>query len=82
MKKKIIALVWCSIVCIPCFLIFTGGGHPVLRFLGIHGGPSFENILALVYSAFLFKYYHLLIPDWMRSMVDNLVREDRMSSPD
>lgn len=81
MKKKIISVVWMTLVCLPCIMMFTEGGHPILGFCGL-GGASFENLFAIVYSLFLLKYSHLLIPDWVRNTVDYLVREDRESNLD
>lgn len=81
MKKKIISVVWVTLVCLPCILMFTEGGHPILGFCGL-GGASFENLFAIVYSAFLLKYSHLLIPKWVQKTVDDMVREDRASNLD
>ena len=82
MKKNIIAVVWVTVVCLPCILMFCEGGYSILSFMGLHNGPYLVNIIGMAYSLFLLKYSHLLIPDWVRDKVDYLVREDRESDLD
>ena len=76
MKKKIIALAWCSIVCLPCFLMFCEGGYSLLSFMGLYDGPYLVNLIGIVYSFFLLKCHRLVIPEWMRNTVDTLVRDE------
>jgi len=82
MKKEIIAVLWVTIVCSPCILIFCEGGYSLLSFIGIDNGPYLVNLIGIIYSLFLLKYSRLLIPDWVRNTVDYLVREDRKSNLD
>ena len=76
MKKKIIAVVWCSIVCLPCFLMFCGGGYSLLHFMGIDDGPYLVNLIGIVYSFLLLKCHRFVIPKWRRDTVDTLVRDE------
>lgn len=82
MKKIIISVVWMTVVYAPCFLIFCKGGYSLLSVIGLDNGPYLVNLIGMLYSLFLLKYSHLLIPDWVRNTVDYLVREDRESNLD
>ena len=74
MKKTILAVAWISVLSLPCALVFCIERETPLGLC--------MTLIGIVYSAILYKYHHLMIPGWVRDKVDNLVREDRMFSPD
>lgn len=76
MKKVIIALTWCTVVFLPCMLIFVHGGYSLLSFAGIDDGPYMVQLIGIVYSYILLKYHRKMIPSWMRNVVDTLVRDE------
>ena len=76
MKKVIFALLWCTVVFLPCMLIFVQGGYSILSFAGIDDGPYLVQFVGIVYSFLLHKYYRKLIPRWMRNVVGTLVRDE------
>lgn len=76
MKKVILALVWCTLVFTPCMMMFCQGGHSVFGFMGIHNGPYLIQIVGLIYSLLLLRFSHVMIPGWVRRIVDELVRDE------
>lgn len=76
MKKKILALVWCTVVFSPCMMIFCQGGYSIMSFAGMDDGPYLIQVLSMVYSFFLLRCWRVLIPRWVRNVVDTLVREE------
>ena len=71
MKKTILAVIWLTIVLLPCALMLC------------MDNDDFKKILVcLIYSVILIKYHRLMIPKWVRDKVDNLVCEDRVSNLD
>jgi hypothetical protein len=75
MKKIILALVWCTVVFTPCLLMFCEGGYPLFGSMGING-PYLVQIIGLIYSFILLRYNRVMIPQWVRSIVDELVRDE------
>ena len=76
MKKKILALVWCAVVFSPCMMIFCQGGYSIMSFAGMDDGPYLIQVLSIVYSFFLLRYWRVLIPRWVRNVVGTLVRDE------
>jgi len=76
MKKKIAAVIWYSVVFLPCFLIFCEGGYSLLSFMGIDDGPYLVNLIGMLYSAFLLRFHRLVVPGWVRDTVEEMVRDE------
>lgn len=76
MKKNVIALLWCAIVVLPVFGIFTTGGTSILEALCIcDGGPTLTNLLSLLYLAFI-VLVKFPAPRWICEAVDAMVSDD------
>lgn len=69
MKKfrLVIALIWCSVVCLPVIVIFTEGAD---------GGPTWWNVFGLIYMFLLLKFPKKFFPSCVRTTVDKLVRDE------
>lgn len=76
MKKVIFALVWCTVMFIPCMWIFAQGGYSLLSCIGIDDGPYLVQLVGLIYSYILLRYHRFLIPHWVRNIVGTLVRDE------
>lgn len=76
MKKKTLALLWCTVVFSPCLLMFCEGGYSILSFAGIDDGPYLIQVIGMIYSLFVFRYHKYLIPRWARNMAETLVRDE------
>lgn len=76
MKKVILALIWCTVVFSPCMMTFWQGGYSLLSFAGIDDGPYLVQLIGVLYSFFLLKCHHLVIPSWVRNVVGTLVRDE------
>lgn len=75
MKKKIIAIVWCTVVVIPVLGIFTEGGPTLLGVLNItNGGPTLLNLFSLLYFIFI-VVVKFPAPKWMRDTINDMIKE-------
>lgn len=64
--KKILACVWCVVICLPCLLVFTEGKN---------GEFTILNIIGVIYMFFLAKgVFGLLVPKWMWRYMERLCR--------
>lgn len=76
MRKKVIAIVWCTVVVIPVLGIFTEGGSTLLGALGFaEGGPTLVNIVSLLYFFFIVVVY-FPAPKWVRDTINDIVNDD------
>jgi hypothetical protein len=76
MKKKVIAIVWCTVVVFPVLGILTEGGPTLLGALGFkEGGPTLLNVFSLLYFFFIVVVY-FPAPQWVRNTINDIVNED------